>query len=344
MSADASVPIAVMQLLDRADSRQMLTALLSIAPLALCATDAHGRVTYFSCDDHESWGLADASRSGAEEQWNFYLSDGSQLPAEECPIARALQERTLVSARATFVRRADGSLARLDSYAAPVLGPSPDEVAGAVNVLIEQAERSDAEPILIRELKHRLQNFFAVAVVLLRLSAASAKTPAELAEAVERRLNALSRAHALGVPAEFGGTGRQVRLHTLVRTILKPYMETTGGDRVRFSGPNVALAPAALSGLALMLHELGTNSLKYGALSAATGAVAIEARDEGDRFALVWRECGGPPVTSSSRRGFGVRLVERVAAGMSGASQFDWAPEGLVVELRAPKRAIAAAA
>ena len=108
---------------------------------------------------------------------------------------------------------------------------------------------------------------------------------------------------------------------------------------MRISGPDLQLAARPALSLTLALHELGTNAVKYGALSGA-GVVEISwslAGDEGaERFAFVWRERGGPEVAPPSRRGFGTRLIETVASEFGGAGRLAYEPTGVVWTVEAP--------
>ncbi|HEY6815623.1 MAG TPA: histidine kinase, partial [Croceibacterium sp.] len=134
------------------------------------------------------------------------------------------------------------------------------------------------------------------------------------------------------------GASGTVRLDDLVATVLKAHSAGTTAE-----GPAVQLGSHAGSGLALALHELATNSAKYGALSRPGGHLAIAWRDEGDCVRVEWRETGGPRIERAPENaGFGSKLVRRTIEGqLSGAIAFDWAPEGLAIDmtLRADKLA-----
>jgi two-component sensor histidine kinase len=114
--------------------------------------------------------------------------------------------------------------------------------------------------------------------------------------------------------------------------------ELHGNEAGRFSvsGPPVSLRPKAVLALGLMLHELSTNALKYGALSAEEGRVEIRWwREEADpqMVRLRWTERGGPPVSPPARKGFGTKLIERGLAGnLGGRVMLSYEPQGLVCE------------
>lgn len=109
-------------------------------------------------------------------------------------------------------------------------------------------------------------------------------------------------------------------------------------DRFTIKGPNLALAPQATLSLSLLLHELTTNAIKYGALSVEGGRVDVAWRIEEGAEAVVvlsWREHGGPPATAPARRGFGARLIQTGLVGTRD-THLDYSSTGLVAEFRAP--------
>jgi two-component sensor histidine kinase len=129
-----------------------------------------------------------------------------------------------------------------------------------------------------------------------------------------------------------------VALGDLVRQEIEPYMGR--GDRLVVDGPAVALKPKLALSLGMVFHELGTNAVKYGSLSMASGSLeitwAIEKRSA-DSLVLDWVERGGPSVGKSPRRGFGLTLIEReVSHGLGGKARIEFEPSGLRVNLRIP--------
>jgi two-component sensor histidine kinase len=152
------------------------------------------------------------------------------------------------------------------------------------------------------------------------------------------RLQALARAYAMLAR----GTSEGLSLATIINQQVASLLE-----RVRISGCDVSLSPQAAHQFALIIHELATNALKYGALSNLQGTIAIEGRIEpfnGDsHFIFSWKEHGGPPVSPPARSGFGsVILLE--SAREFGRVAMDYAQEGVTYELDVPLGAIAASA
>ena len=105
-------------------------------------------------------------------------------------------------------------------------------------------------------------------------------------------------------------------------------------DRIMLSGGDVALGARAALSLALILHELGTNAVKYGALSNADGLVSIDWTVTDGVLRFDWREAGGPPVWTPSRRGFGSKLLRLGLTG-NGDSEICFDPAGIIVTMRA---------
>ena len=107
------------------------------------------------------------------------------------------------------------------------------------------------------------------------------------------------------------------------------------GLRARINGPNLALEPETAQSIAIALHELTTNAVKYGALSVPAGRLQVEwSRAENGQLVLRWSETDGPPVKPPARQGFGTRVVDQIIrAELKGEARYDWRPAGLVCEI-----------
>lgn len=152
---------------------------------------------------------------------------------------------------------------------------------------------------------------------------------------LEGRLVALGRAHDVLL----GGAVSAAPLEAVVVEALKNHLD--GPERLTVDGPAVLVGQKAALPLVLMMHELGTNAAKYGALSAPEGVVSIKWALAGapgrQSVRLVWEESGGPEVGPPTRKGFGVRLLERgLASQLDGAVRLDYAPTGVVCTLDVP--------
>jgi two-component sensor histidine kinase len=124
----------------------------------------------------------------------------------------------------------------------------------------------------------------------------------------------------------------------LVRTILQPYDDDTSRERITASGPDVVVGAAAVTSLALALHESATNAVKYGALSEPNGMIRIKWETRGNDFRLDWEETGGPAIViTPNAQGFGSVLTERSIVGqLGGKIEYDWQRIGLKLSITIP--------
>ncbi|UIJ74131.1 PAS domain-containing protein [Aurantimonas sp. HBX-1] len=200
----------------------------------------------------------------------------------------------------------------------------------------KRMQAEEAREMLATEMGHRVKNLFAIAKALTKMSARSTTTSAEMSADLSRRLEALHQAHELVQP-DPSRPGTAVALGDLLRVLLSPYVEDASNTgRITVAACDHVVGEASTMTMALILHELATNSLKYGALSAETGTVEIGCTAENGEVTLTWTENGGPPVaTSRGNAGFGSQLVEKSISGQLGGSvAYDWSPSGLTATLR----------
>jgi two-component sensor histidine kinase len=155
-------------------------------------------------------------------------------------------------------------------------------------------------------------------------------------EEVIGRIHALARIHSLIAASRWEGAS----LSRLIEEELTPF--TADGERIHIAGPVVELKPAAAQSMALIIHELTINAVKYGALSRAEGKVEIAWRlnDPGaPELTLCWTESGGPPVDPPTRTGFGTSLIHgSIERHLGGTVDMDWRREGLRCEIGLPAR------
>jgi PAS domain S-box-containing protein len=238
--------------------------------------------------------------------------------------------------------RKDGSLVDISLTVSP-LKNSKGAIVGASKIVRDISELRRAreqQHLLLREMDHRIRNLFSLASGVVNLSARTANTPQELAASVRDRLMALARAHGLTLarPSNEQRAEQPATLHALIRTIASPYEERGQNEKARVvvSGPDALLSNGSVTSLALLLHEFATNAAKYGALSTPAGSVDIHCAEDGDRFEVTWRERGGPRVDRpTDREGFGSLLARTAVKGqLGGTISYDWAPEGLTIQLR----------
>ncbi|WP_316015563.1 PAS domain-containing protein [Roseobacter sp. HKCCA0434] len=199
-----------------------------------------------------------------------------------------------------------------------------------ITAIVEDRRHIALQSRVAEELEHRTGNLFNVIASILRVTARTETEIAPLVQKVEARLAALNLAHRSSISAE--QNARHADLRDFVQTITAPYTSAET-DRVIVRGEPVDLLPEAVTPLGLMLHELATNALKYGALGSEGGKVDIAWQRRGDRLHLVWTETGGPQVARPSRAGTGSRLTEGVLAAIGATLTYDWPPTGLTATL-----------
>ena len=203
----------------------------------------------------------------------------------------------------------------------------------------------EQQETLAREMSHRVKNMFAIAGGLIRLSAKAAATPAEMAEILSGRMEALAAANAL-VRRSFDDktVPEGAELSELIRKILLPHEQQSGeASRFIIEGPKVRLGDQATNGIALIFHEFATNAAKYGALKSDSGWVAVKWRMAGDRLVMDWKERGGPVIKGQpDKSGFGTKLSQTTVVGQfDGTISYDWNTAGLSVAMSLPIRNLA---
>ncbi|NCP10567.1 MAG: PAS domain-containing protein [Sphingomonadales bacterium] len=204
---------------------------------------------------------------------------------------------------------------------------------------IDDAKRiAEHNEILSRELSHRIKNIFAVISGLIGMTARANESFRGLARDLQNRIAALGRAHEFVRP--HGPDSRPERiavtLHGMLEQIFASY-PAFGDGRLTIAGEDMEIDSRAATPVALVFHELATNSMKYGALSVDAGRVDIAIAGEGDDMVFHWRESGGPAVAGApSDEGFGSRLTElAVRQQLGGEFEKHWLPEGLAMTMRA---------
>lgn len=214
----------------------------------------------------------------------------------------------------------------------PVRG-AKGEVAAILSVSRDHTELHDAreqEGLLSEELAHRLKNTLGV-VQAIAFQTLGKSTEAGAMAAFADRLQALSAAHDVLVRKKWSSA----RLLDVVESALKTFSQD---GRIAISGPDLAIGPRASLSLSLLLHELATNAIKYGALSSDTGRVSLnweERRDvEPAQLAMMWTESDGPPAKQPTRRGFGSRIIRMGLVG-SGDVELTYGAEGFSAEMTA---------
>ena len=305
-------------------------ALADAFPEMVWSTLPDGFHDYYNARWYEFTGVPEGSTDG--EEWNgmFHPDDQERAWArwrhslatgEPYEIEYRLRHRSgeyrWTLGRAMPLRASDGTIIRW---------------MGTCTDIHQQKRHAEQNEILSRELSHRIKNIFAVIGGLIGLSARQQPEHRAFATDLQRRIAALGRAHEFVRPhSERSQPGDlPERLHGVLREILAPYPALSEG-RITIDGDDLLIDDRGATPIALLFHELATNSMKYGALSAESGRVAIGIRRDGRDVTIEWSEDGGPPLAGEpEREGFGTRLAELSISGQLGGSiAREWRPQGL---------------
>ncbi|KHL26338.1 hypothetical protein PK98_07745 [Croceibacterium mercuriale] len=204
----------------------------------------------------------------------------------------------------------------------------------------ERARAAEQQELLIAELNHRVRNILTLIRGLVSQSRTEGTSIEQFADLIGGRIRALALAHD-NITREHWSPAS---LHELIETEAEAYL---GGktDRVSVTGPDVLVAPEAYTVLALVLHEMMTNSAKYGSLCDSSGRLTIDTRlgELGD-LQIGWRESGGPPVRPPQRRGFGSTIIERsIPYELRGTARLSHKLTGVEADFTIPGRFVQAA-
>lgn len=220
------------------------------------------------------------------------------------------------------------------------MGIFSPELTGLMKILRDETPAKLAEDqrvLLLNELNHRIKNTLTTVQSITEQTLRAAKVDPNIRRDLTDRLMAVSEAHNVLVDESWAGAD----LGTIVRQALAPH-DHKEISRFEIDGPLVWLSPQQAVAMALALHELATNALKYGALSTEAGQVQIAwnlAHNQlgARQISLLWRELGGPPVTPPDHTGFGTRLIARTFGQESGGeARIDYLPQGVQCVMQLP--------
>ncbi|MCO5732948.1 sensor histidine kinase [Rhizobium sp. SSA_523] len=197
------------------------------------------------------------------------------------------------------------------------------------------------QQLVSEEVDHRMKNLLATTSGLIALSQRHAETPKELGTRLRQRIQAMAHSINLLRGSLHGGSAG---MRETLLTALAP-LGLAEGERMLVEGPDLNLNGSTIMSLSLICHELGTNALKYGALSGEGGRIHVSWRQQARELApdddldepmieLVWHERDGPSVAAPSRQGFGTELITRMGSSFGGPTTLDYAQDGLVVRFQ----------
>ncbi|MGE6784483.1 response regulator [Ensifer adhaerens] len=265
-----------------------------------------------------------ADTDDPSESWlEKYVPTDDQAPVL-ARIGNAIRDKATFEMEHRVIR-VDGSTGWAHSRAIPVLG-SDDEIVewfGAARDITARKRSEETQRLLLSELSHRVKNMLATVQAIANQTLRSAKDPAAFVESFSGRLQSMSRMHTL--LSRTGWEGADIE--DIIRDQLPSGAAVDG--RVTTSGPNTRFDAQTATHMAMMLHELGTNAEKYGALSTPAGTIAINWSVSEGLFSLFWTELGGPATQEPLARGFGTKLIEQIATSAGGSAQRTTGPLGM---------------
>src|SRR5262245_23210179 len=304
-------------------------------------------------------GIITSWNSGAERIFGYTADEmigkpvslliPADRPDEEPSILQRLRRGERIEHYETVRRRKSGELIDISLSVSP-LADENGKIVGASKIardITATRHAQEMQTLLLGEMRHRINNLFAVTNSLVTLSARSSKTPKEMETAIKERLAALSRAQQLTRPGliqkEFE-IREQATLKSLITAIFAPYAVAglKAPERIVVTGCDEEIDDRAVTSAALLLHELATNATKYGALSAPAGAIHIDCSFKENWLAIIWDERGGPPVDGPpEREGFGGSLARKIVENQFRGRFFnEWKPGGLFIRIEIPRENI----
>jgi len=326
-------------LIDLRGQREWLSTTLGSIGEGVIATDPNGSVLLLNKVAEELTGWPAAEARGRPIWEVFRVVDEETRKSVDDPALKALRERAVArpESGALLITR-EGTELPVEHSGAPIVGHD-GTLAGAVLVFRDVTERrrtAQRQTMLVGELNHRVKNALAIVQSLVQASLRQATSkPAQLmAKTLAERLQALHRAHDLLLESQWSGAS----LKDMVERELDPYRRE-GGPKIAIKGPDVLLPPQCTSILAMTLHELATNAVKYGALSQNTGQLGVSWKTaRGNRLLLTWEERGAPAVPQKiTSGGFGTQLIDKgIRHNLGGETKLEFRPTGLYVELNVP--------
>ncbi|MCA1777078.1 MAG: hypothetical protein LC676_16120 [Loktanella sp.] len=197
----------------------------------------------------------------------------------------------------------------------------------------KQAE--EGHELLAGEMSHRVKNLLAIASGLTKLTSRSATSAEDMSKQLMHRLTALDRAHDLVRPLP-GDHGKTALLGDIFTVLLAPYDDDGAFEgRIRVAVPRMGVGENTATSLALVVHELATNAVKYGALSVNDGTLDITGCVEDENVRIVWTEQGGPKIAEPVEpNGYGSRLVRRALEDqLRGSVSYEWSESGALVTM-----------
>jgi PAS domain S-box-containing protein len=298
------------------------------APIMIWMSNPDGHCEQLNKRARDFWGVADDGLDQFDYSATIHPDDFEDVLTQ---MAAAITENRSVTLRGRYAN-VTGEWRVLQTEARPRYARD-GRFLGMIGVNVDVTEQESVarqRELMLAELNHRVKNTLAVVQAIAHQTFKTDRTSAPVATFLGR-LGVLAKAHDILSGVNWESTP----MHELTREVLGGLSATR--SRIVADGPHFLLKPKQALAIALALHELQTNALKYGALSVDQGTVSLQWQlPSRERLEILWRESGGPPVVAPSRRGFGTLMLEQgLAAELNGAAKLDFLPDGLLCRIEA---------
>ena len=316
------------------DSEARRSAILDQLPVAVGLIDRDGRWIVNNSKMRSFAPGAVPSRDPQRmERWQTVDADGKPVDASQWPSSRALRGETVAPGTEFIFTGDDGTQVWTRVAAAPFTNTA-GAMEGAVIVVedIDQLKRAEEQVRLIaHELEHRTKNILAKVASIIRLTRAD--TVSDCVQAIQSRVEALARTHTLLSSKRWQGA----EVKRLIDDEIGAYA-TGSEERIHVSGPRFMLSATGAESFGMVMHELATNALKYGALSRPGGRLTVEwSQPEKEELVVDWIESGIPLDPAPTHTGFGTRLINLIVERqLAGKVDFDWQNDGLHCRIAVP--------
>lgn len=338
----SGINVTVVALLDSAVERfmrqvQSVRVLFDSAPAGLVVVDQQGLITLVNGSAEMQFGYERRELVGKNIEVLLPVARVAQHRKAREAFLRKPVARAMGAGRDLRGRRKDGSEFPIEIGLHPVGRKGRIAVLATIIDISDRKKVQEGQNFIVRELHHRTQNLFAVFQAIASRTIDESKTATEIKDVLNGRIQALARAYAIAEDSGWEGVSLAAMLDR----------ELAGFSKcVKIDGCDITVSSSAAQQFALIIHELATNALKYGALSVPDGLVSIAGKIDrlngSGTFSFAWRETGGPPVTAPTRKGFGSVILVDSAKQFSQNVVLDYARQGLCYDLQLQLSAIEA--
>ncbi|MFZ0459470.1 MAG: PAS domain S-box protein [Rhodoplanes sp.] len=313
---------------NNAHSDSELRLLFEAAPNGMIVIDQAGVIAFANKQIEQLFGYSRGELIGRSVEVLIPERFRAGHPAKRAAFAKNPTTRPMGAGRDLYGVRKNGVEFPIEIGLNPFRSGDRLLVVGSIIDITERKRNEEHILTIMNELSHRSKNLLMVVLATANQTVQRATSFGEFQKNFENRLMAIARCH--DVLVEKGWEGASIE--ALISAQLKPFMDDPA-LRVDAAGPPIMLNPDAAQNIGLALHELATNSMKYGALSSPEGQVVIrwdiDELQTPKKFRFSWQERGGPPVEPPTREGFGHKLLSRLASGTPDTEiRLAFAPEG----------------